>query len=38
MITGTGAGGLVAFDVMAYVERMGTVQPVVEARIKVVGK
>ena len=31
-------GHLVANDVMAYVEKMGTVKPAVEGRIKVLGK
>ena len=38
LITGTGAGQLVANDVMAYVEKAGTVAPVVEGRIKILGK
>ena len=38
MITDTGAGALVASDVMAYVEKLGSVAPVVEGRIKVLGK
>ena len=38
LINDTGAGGLVAGDVMAYVEKLGTVKPVVEGRIKVLGK
>ncbi len=38
MINDTGAGALVASDVMAYVEKMGTVKPAVEGRIKVLGK
>lgn len=38
LITDTGAGQLVANDVMAYVEKQGTVAPVVEGRIKVLGK
>ena len=38
LINDTGAGALVANDVMAYVEKMGTVAPVVEGRIKVLGK
>ena len=38
LINDTGAGALVANDVMAYVEKMGTVAPVVEGRIKVLGQ
>ena len=38
MINDTGAGGLVANDVMAYVEKLGTVKPAVEGRIKVLGQ
>ena len=38
LINDTGAGALVANDVMAYVEKMGTVKPVVEGRIKVLGQ
>ena len=38
LITGTGAGQLVANDVMAYEEKAGTVAPVVEGRIKILGK
>ncbi len=38
MINDTGAGQLVANDVMAYVEKMGSVKPMVEGRIKVLGK
>ena len=38
LITGTGAGQLVANDVMAYVEKAGTVAPLVEGRIKILGK
>jgi len=38
VIVDTGAGQLVANDVMAYVEKMGTVKPTVEGRIKVLGK
>ena len=37
-INDTGAGALVANDVMAYVEKMGSVKPVVEGRIKVLGQ
>jgi 5'-nucleotidase / UDP-sugar diphosphatase len=37
MITDTGAGALVAADVMAYVEKLGTVKPEVEGRISLVG-
>ncbi len=38
LINDTGAGALVANDVMAYVEKAGTVKPAVEGRIKVVGQ
>jgi 2',3'-cyclic-nucleotide 2'-phosphodiesterase (5'-nucleotidase family) len=38
LINDTGAGQLVANDVMAYVEKLGTVKPVVEGRIKVLGQ
>ncbi len=38
LITDTGAGALVANDVMAYVERQGMVKPGVEGRIKVLGQ
>lgn len=38
LITDSGAGQLVANDVMAYVEKQGTVAPVVEGRIKLLGK
>ena len=38
MITDTGAGALVANDVMAYVEKAGTIKPTVEGRIKVLGQ
>lgn len=38
MITDTGAGALVASDVMAYVEKTGTVKPTVEGRIKPIGQ
>ncbi|GLS85662.1 multifunctional 2',3'-cyclic-nucleotide 2'-phosphodiesterase/5'-nucleotidase/3'-nucleotidase [Cypionkella aquatica] len=34
LITDTGAGNLVATDVMRYVEKSGTVKPMVEGRIK----
>ncbi|MBC7739108.1 MAG: 5'-nucleotidase C-terminal domain-containing protein [Candidatus Saccharibacteria bacterium] len=37
LINDTGAGALVANDVMAYVEQQGTVKPAVEGRIKVLG-
>lgn len=33
-----GGGNLMANDVMAYVEKMGTVKPVVEGRIKFLGQ
>ena len=38
LITDTGAGQLVANDVMAYVEKAGNVKPSVEGRITVLGK
>jgi 2',3'-cyclic-nucleotide 2'-phosphodiesterase (5'-nucleotidase family) len=38
IVTGTGGGQLVANDVMAYVEKMGTVKPAVEGRIKKLGQ
>ena len=38
IIVDTGAGQLLANDVMAYVEKLGTVKPTVEGRIKVLGK
>ncbi|MBC7479569.1 MAG: 5'-nucleotidase C-terminal domain-containing protein [Pseudorhodobacter sp.] len=38
MVNDTGAGQLVANDVMAYVEKLGTVKPAVEGRIKVLGQ
>jgi 5'-nucleotidase / UDP-sugar diphosphatase len=38
LINDTGAGSFMANDVMAYVEKMGTVKPMVEGRIKVLGK
>jgi 2',3'-cyclic-nucleotide 2'-phosphodiesterase (5'-nucleotidase family) len=38
LINDTGAGALVANDVMAYVEKQGTVKPVAEGRIKVLGQ
>ena len=38
IITGTGGGQLVANDVMAYVEKTGTVKPAVEGRIKKLGQ
>ena len=38
LINDTGAGGLVAGDVMAYVEKLGTLNPVVEGRITVLGQ
>ena len=37
LINDTGAGALVANDVMAYVEKLGTVKPEVEGRVTVVG-
>ncbi len=38
ILTNSGAGNLVANDVMAYVEKMATVKPSVEGRIKQLGK
>lgn len=38
IITGTGGGQLVANDVMAYVEKLGTVKPLVEGRILKLGQ
>lgn len=38
IITGTGGGQLVANDVMAYVEKLGTVRPAVEGRIRKLGQ
>ena len=38
IITGTGGGQLVANDVMAYVEKLGTVKPAVEGRIRKLGQ
>ena len=38
LITDTGAGNLVATDVMRYVEKTGTVKPTVEGRIKKLGQ
>jgi 5'-nucleotidase/UDP-sugar diphosphatase len=38
LITDSGAGGLIASDVMAYIENQGKVAPVVEGRIRVVGQ
>ncbi len=38
LINDSGAGGLVANAVMAYVEKLGSVKPVVEGRIKVLGQ
>lgn len=38
LITDSGAGNLVATDVMRYVEKAGTVKPVVEGRIKKLGQ
>jgi 2',3'-cyclic-nucleotide 2'-phosphodiesterase (5'-nucleotidase family) len=38
LITGGGAGALVANDVMAYVEKLGKVAPAVEGRIKILGQ
>jgi 2',3'-cyclic-nucleotide 2'-phosphodiesterase (5'-nucleotidase family) len=38
IVTNAGGGNLVANDVMAYVETAGTVKPVVEGRIKILGQ
>lgn len=38
IITGTGGGQLVANDVMAYVEKLGKVAPMVEGRIRKLGE
>lgn len=38
IITGTGGGQLVANDVMAYVEKSGSIKPAVEGRIKKLGQ
>lgn len=38
MVTNAGGGNLVANDVMAYVEKAGTVKPAVEGRIKILGQ
>lgn len=38
IVTGTGGGQLVANDVMAYVEKLGTVKPAVEGRIRKLGQ
>lgn len=38
LINDTGAGALVANDVMVYIEKAGTVKPTVEGRIKVLGQ
>jgi 2',3'-cyclic-nucleotide 2'-phosphodiesterase (5'-nucleotidase family) len=38
LINDTGAGALVATDVMTYVEKTGTVKPTVEGRIKPIGQ
>lgn len=38
VLTNVGGGALVANDVMAYVEKAGTVKPVVEGRIKKLGQ
>ena len=38
LIVDTGAGALVANDVMRYVEQLGTVKPVVEGRVEVLGQ
>ena len=38
LLTNAGGGGLVAQDVMTYVEKAGTVAPAVEGRIKVAGQ
>lgn len=38
IVTNAGGGNLVANDVMAYVETAGTIKPVVEGRIKILGQ
>ncbi|MGV8986510.1 MAG: bifunctional metallophosphatase/5'-nucleotidase [Cypionkella sp.] len=38
MINDTGSGALVANDVMTYIEKVGTVKPVIEGRITVLGQ
>ena len=38
VVTNAGGGNLVANDVMTYVEKMGTVKPMVEGRIKMMGQ
>ncbi len=38
LINDTGAGALVANDVMAFIEKAGTVKPTVEGRIKLLGQ
>ncbi len=38
IVTNAGGGNLVANDVMAYVEKLGTIKPATEGRIKVLGQ
>ena len=38
IVTNAGGGNLVANDVMAYVEKMGTVKPALEGRIRILGQ
>lgn len=38
VLTNSGGGNLLANDVMAYVEKAGTVAPAVEGRIKIIGR
>jgi 5'-nucleotidase / UDP-sugar diphosphatase len=38
VVTNAGGGNLVANDVMAHVEKLGTVKPMVEGRIKILGQ
>ncbi len=38
VLTNSGGGNLLANDVMAYVEKTGTVAPAVEGRIKIIGR
>ena len=38
IITNAGGGNLMANDVMAYIEKAGTVKPALEGRIKILGQ
>jgi hypothetical protein len=38
VLTNAGGGALLANDVMAYVEKAGSVAPAVEGRIKIIGR